>query len=184
MTTLTNEILQLSGRERFIAAANYKHANFYIAIQDIVGLGLNENAELIDVEPYSVPPYTGRAVFRMDRQANALPLGEVANQKRYFNRYILIKQITGQEIVDQFGIAGTVYLNLGENVPATTKELAATFDSMFGLKMVEADIVDQIIPTGARCIVLRFAPKSVGFKGGLRVDLTTQVLPSPEPAFQ
>lgn len=181
MTTLTNEILQLSSRERFIAAANYKHANFYIALQDLDGLGFKENAELIDIEPYNITPYTGRAVFRMDRLANPLPLGEVAPQKRYFNRRILIKQITGQEITDRFGVNGTVYLGLADNVPATTKELAGTFDSLFGLKMVAADIVDQAIPVGARCIIVRFDAKSVGFKGGLRVDLTTPVLPSPEP---
>lgn len=176
MTTLTNELLEQSGLERFIATANFKHAIFYIAVADNEDLGLKENAELINIEPYNMKPYTGRAVFRMDRLANGLPLGEVLPAKRYFPRHILIKQITGQEIIDQFGINGVVYLDLGEDVPATTKLLAPAFQSRFGLVMSQADIQDEVIPTGARCIVVRFNSKSVGYKGALRVDLTTPVI--------
>lgn len=176
MTTLTDELLEQSDLDRFIAAANYKHSNFFIAVVDNEDLGLKENAELINIEPYKVPPYTGRAAFRMDRLANGVPLGEVAPAKRYFPRHILIKQITAKEIVEKFGVNGVVYLDLGENVPATTKLLASAFESRFGLKMVQSDIEDQAIPNGAKCIVVRFHPKSVGYKGALRVDLTTPVI--------
>lgn len=182
MTTLTNELLQQTSQERFIAAANFKHACFFIAVADDEDLGLKENAELINIEPYNIAPYTGRAHFRMDRNANGIPYGEVAPSKQYFPRHILIRQITGTEIVEKFGIKGVVYMDLADNVPETTKSLAATFTSRFGLAMAEVDIEDQIIPNGARCIVVRFNTKSVGYKGQLRVDLTTPVLPSEAEA--
>ncbi len=178
MTTLTNEILQTTSLGRFIAAANYKHINFYIAVADDENMGLNQNAELINIEPYTIPPYTGRAVFRMDRIANGIPVGEVEPTKRYFPRHILIKQILASEIVDKFGINGVVYMNLAGNVPASTKLLAATFQSRFGLVMSQSDIQDQSIPLGAKCVIVRFDTRSVGYKGALRVDLTTPVLPS------
>lgn len=180
MTTLTDEILEQSALHRFIAAANYKHSKFFIAVDDSNDLNLKENAELINIEPYNIAPYTGRAHFRMDRLANGVPFGEPTPSKRYFSRHILIRQITGQEIVDEFGINGVVYMNLyHDGVPGTTKQLAAAFRSRFGLEMAEVDIEDQVIPTDARCIIVRFSTKSVGYKGALRVDLITQTLDTP-----
>ena len=180
MTTLTNDILEQTSQERFIAAANFKHACFFIAVADDEDLGLKENAELINIEPYNIAPYTGRAHFRMDRLANGVPFGEPAPSKRYFSRHILIRQITGQEIVDKFGINGVVHMDLYGSVPATTKQLAETFKTRFGLEMAEVDIEDQVIPTGARCIIVRFSTKSVGYKGALRVDLITPTVGTPQ----
>lgn len=176
MTTLTEEVLSKSSAVRFKEAANFKHSQFMILTADDAELGLKENAELINIEPYNIAPYTGRAHFRMDRLANGVPFGEPAPSKRYFPRHILIRQITGQEIVDKFGINGVVHMDLYGSVPATTKQLAETFKTRFGLEMAEVDIQDEVIPTGARCIVVRFNSKSVGYKGALRVDLTTPVI--------
>jgi hypothetical protein len=178
MTTLNDTVLGQSSLDRFIAAANYKHSFFYIAVTADEELNLMENAELINIEPYNITPYTGRAVFRMDRLANGVPFGEVTPTKQFFDQHVLIKQITGQDIVNTFGINGVVYMDLGISVPPTTKLLAGTFQSRFGLVMTPSDIQDQVIPPGARCIVVRFNAKSVGYKGSLRVDLTTPVLPT------
>lgn len=179
MTTLTNAVLQKSSAARLIEAANFKHSGFLVLVEDNAALGLKKNAELIDVQPYNLKPYTAKAIFRVDREANTLPFNEQAPSRQFHNRSILIRQIAAQDIVDRFGINGVVYLDLGEDVPETTSGLAARFKELFGLEMTAADIVDQQIARGATCILVRFNPKSVGFKGALRVDIATPVLATP-----
>ena len=148
MTTLTEEVLLKSSTDRFKEAANSKHVQFMILTADDATLGLKRNAELINIEPYKIPPYTGRAEFRLDRNANALPLGEEAPKRRYISRHVLIRQMTATNIISAFGVGGVVYLGYGAEVPTETSALAARFKELFGLEMVAEDIENQIIPTG------------------------------------
>lgn len=178
MTQLTEAVLAKSSAARFQEAANFKHAQFLILTEDKPAYKLKANAELIDVKPYDIAPYTGRAEFRLDRIANALPLAEKAPNRRYIARHVLIRQMAAQEIIQAFGVGGVVYLGLGEAIPESTSELAARFKELFGLEMVAGDIEDQVIPRGATCVLVRFQPKSLGFKGALRVDLTTPITSS------
>lgn len=175
MTTLTEEVLNKSSAARFKEAANFKHSQFMILTADDAGLGLKQNAELINIAPYKIPPYTGRAEFRLDRNANVVPLGEEAPKRRYIPRHVLIRQMLAAEIIASFGVGGVVYLGYTGQVPTETNVLAARFKQLFGLEMVAGDIENQTIPTGATCVVVRFHQKSVGFKGALRVDLTTPI---------
>ena len=174
MTILNNEVLSKSSVVRFQEAANFKHTQFLILTEDSTKLGLKKNAELIDIKPYKIAPYTGRAEFRIDRIANGVPLNEEAPKRRYMPRHVLIRQTTATDIINAFGVGGVVYLGLKE-VPETSSELAARFKELFGLEMVASDIEEQLIPKGATCIIVRFHQKSVGFKGALRVDLTTPI---------
>ena len=175
MSTLTDVILAKSSLVRFKEAANFKHSQFMILTEDDTELGLKQNAELIDIAPYKIPPYTGRAEFRLDRTANVIPLGEEAPKRRYIPRHVLIRQMLATEIINAFGVGGVVYLGITRQVPTETSALAARFKELFGLEMVTSDIENQTIPTGATCVVVRFHQKSVGFKGALRVDLTTPI---------
>lgn len=168
MTTLTAEVLAKSSQERFIEAANFKHQLF------LINVGESGNAELIDVKPHNAENYTAKAIFRIDREATALPYGEPETKSRYFNRTVMVKQISATDIVNAYGINDLIYLGLTE-VPATTKSLAAAFQSRFGLEMTEDDIVDQIIPNGANCIMVYFNPMSISYRGALRVDLNTKI---------
>ncbi len=175
MTILNDEVLSKSSAVRFQEAANFKHTQFLILTEDSAKLGLKQNAELIDIAPYKIPPYTGRAEFRLDRTANVIPLGEEAPKRRYIPRHVLIRQMLATEIINAFGVGGVVYLGYTARVPTETYALAARFNELFGLEMVALDIENQTIPTGATCVVVRFHQKSVGFKGALRVDLTTPI---------
>lgn len=160
-------------KERFIEQANYINSWFLVMTEP--AFGLNANAELIDIVPETGNKmYTGRAVFRIDRLANNVPYNYKAPKQRYINRGIYIKQITANEIIDTFGIGGTVYLGLTE-VPATTDLLADAFKTRFGLEMTKSDILSQTIPANAKCIMVTFSKLSVGYVGKLRVDLTTPV---------
>lgn len=175
MATLTNEVLQKSSLDRFIAAANYKAATFLILVEDDVALGLKENAEVIDVKPIkNQAPITARVSFRIDRAANGIPFNEPALKKRYMERTISITQVSASTIAKEFGINGTIYLAL-TTVPATTKLLAARLNELYNLNIAQSDIEDEIIPANAEGILLRFAQKSVGFTGMLRVDLKTPI---------
>lgn len=175
MTILTNEILAKSSEARFKETANFKHKQFIISVEPKPALGIVKNAELIDVQPYNIKPFTAKAEFRIDRQAGGVPFNETAPSRRYMNRHVLVRQVTANDIIDRFGVGGVVYLGLTV-VPATTSELAAHFKTRFGLEMVAGDIDEQAIPVGATCVLIRFHPKSLGFTGALRVDLTTPVL--------
>lgn len=175
MTTLSNVILAKTSIARFKEAANAKHVQFMILTADDANLGLKQNAELINIAPYKIPPYTGRAEFRLDRNANALPLGEEAPKRRYLPRHVLIRQMTATEIINAFGVGGVVYLGYTGQPPVETGLLAARFKTLFGLEMSAGDIENQTIPTGATCVVVRFHQKSIGFKGAIRVDLTTPI---------
>ena len=104
-----------------------------------------------------------------------IPLGEEAPKRRYIPRHVLIRQMLATEIINAFGVGGVVYLGYTARVPTETSALAARFKELFGLEMVASDIENQTIPTGATCVVVRFHQKSVGFKGALRVDLTTPI---------
>lgn len=169
--------LTLTSTQRFIEQANFKNSWFMILTQ--ADYGLNANAELIDIKPVrGNSMYTGRAVFRIDRYANNVPFNFPAPKNRYVNRGIYIKQITGTEIIETFGIDGTVYLGL-EVVPASTTELAAAFQSRFGLVMTAEDILAQPINPASTCIMVTFDKLSVGYVGKLRVDLTTPVSAPP-----
>lgn len=181
MTVLTNEILDKSSDARFKETANFKHKQFIISVEPKPELGLVKNAELIDVQPYSIKPFTAKAEFRIDRQAGGIPFNEKAPNRRYMTRHVLIRQVTAKDIIERFGVGGVVYLGLGQSVPETTSGLAARFKELFGLDMVAGDIEDQVIISGATCILIRFQPKSVGFTGSLRVDLTTPIT-NPEIA--
>lgn len=174
MTTLTDVILAKPSLVRFKEAANFKHSQFMILTADNAELALKKNAELINIAPYKIPPYTGRAEFRLDRIANVIPLGEEAPKRRYIPRHVLIRQMLATDIINAFGVGGVVYLGLTE-VPETTPELAARLKELFGLEIAAGDIEEQAIPTGATCIIIRFHQKSIGFKGALRVDLTTPI---------
>lgn len=176
MTTLTEEVLSKTSAARFKEAANFKHKQFIISVEPKPALGIVKNAELIDVQPYNIKPFTAKAEFRIDRQAGGVPFNEQAPTRRYMNRHVLVRQVTANDIIGRFGVGGVVYLSLGQDVPATTTGLAARFKTLFGLEMVAADIDEQTIPTGATCVLIRFHPKSLGFTGALRVDLTTPVL--------
>ncbi len=175
MTTLTEEVLAKTSAVRFQEAANFKHTQFLILNEDSEKLGLKKNAELIDIKPYTIAPYTGRAEFRIDRIANGVPLNEEAPKRRYMPRHVLIRQMLAAEIINAFGVGGVVYLGIAGQVPTETSALATRFNELFGLEMVASDIENQTIPTGATCVVVRFHQKSVGFKGALRVDLTTPI---------
>ena len=65
MTILNDEVLSKSSAVRFKEAANFKHACFFIAVADDEDLGLKENAELINIAPYKIPPYTGMHANRI-----------------------------------------------------------------------------------------------------------------------
>ena len=175
MTILNDEVLSKSSAVRFQEAANFKHTQFLILTEDSSKLDLKKNAELIDIKPYTIAPYTGRAEFRIDRIANGTPLNEEAPKRRYMARHVLIRQMLATEIINAFGVGGVVYLGITGQVPTETSALAARFKELFGLEMVASDIENQTIPTGATCVVVRFHQKSVGFKGALRVDLTTPI---------
>lgn len=178
MTTLTEQVLSKSSATRFKEVANFKHKQFIISVEPKPALGLVKNAELIDVQPYDIKPFTAKAEFRIDRQAGGIPFNEKAPNRRYMTRHVLIRQVTATDIIERFGVGGVVYLGLGQDVPETTTGLAARFKELFGLEMVAGDIEDQVIPRGATCVLVRFQPKSLGFKGALRVDLTTPITSS------
>ncbi|BDH16587.1 MAG: hypothetical protein [Bacteriophage sp.] len=169
---LTDALLAQTSTQRLIHAANYKHSQLLMLTAPDAELGLAANAQFLDVEPYNSAPYTGKAVFQINRAANPTPYNVEAPTRPVYTRRVLIKQITDQEILDLYGINGTIYLGLTKR-PATTDLLAASFASVYGLQMQASDIVAETIPSTAQCVIVRFNPRSVGYKGALRVDLVT-----------
>lgn len=167
--------LTLSSKQRFIDQANYKHSWFLIMTEDQIGL--TKNAELIDVVPVKGnKDRTGRAIFRIDREANNVPFNFKKPRTRFISRGVNIKQITADEIIKAFGIGGVVYLGDVQPAPANTQDLAAAFKTQFGLNMTKDDILASPIAAGATCVTVTFAKMSVGFTGAFRVDIKTPVI--------
>ena len=111
----------------------------------------------------------------MDREANNVPYNFPKPKQRYFTRSIDIRQITAQEIIDKWAIAGTLYAGKLDGIKFTT-ELAAPLSKLTGLTIKEADIFKQQIPNNAGCIFLQFATSSLNYIGTMRVDIVTPVV--------
>lgn len=165
--------LTKSSLERFIDAANYKRSWFLLNTED--DGEWKANAVLKSVTPVSNRPgVTAVAKFEVDREANNVPYNFVKPKQRYFTRSIDIRQITAQEIIDKWAIAGTLYAGKLSNIK-TTKQLAAPLSKVTGLTISESDILDQQIPNNAGCIFVQFAPSSLNYIGTMRVDIVTPV---------
>lgn len=176
---LTDNVLMLSSKERFIEAANFKHRQLLIKTTDEGAK--KANATLVSVTPYKMAPYTAIVSFDIDRTVNGVPYGCVAPTKQHYTRTVYIRQLTADDIIDKFGIRGTLYLGLKGATPATTDLLASQFKARFGLNISSSDIISDEIGNGATCVLVRFAKTSVGFTGALRVDLTTPVYDDQTP---
>lgn len=170
--TLTDEVLAQSSVERLMAVANYHHSWFLILPEDDETVGLKANAELLDVVTDAPRPYTGRAIFSVDRLAQGLPYGAAEPSSKTLTRKVYIKQITAEEIVNRFGYCGTLYFGLPAQ-PTKTTDLAPYFKERFGLDVAEEDIQEQTIGATQRCVIVKFAAKSLGYTGAFTADLTT-----------
>ena len=171
---LTEELLAKSSKERFIEKANYKHAWFLILLEDDEALNMQANAILEDVVDYPVQPYTAKAIFTIDRWAHDTPHGVVQPKKRYFQREVLIRQTTADEVVAKHGTGSVLYLGLNKNtIPSDTHGLIDRINELFDLGIEEHDIMQQLITNDSKCIIMNFSTKSLRYRGAFRVDLTT-----------
>lgn len=170
--------LTKTGHERFIEAVNFKYSWFLIHTKNVedetTGFNFEANAELIDIEEYKSSKYTGRAVYRVDRTANNVPYNyHIPNEKVFIERNIPIKQTTAGEIIEAYG--GPYGVIILKDVPANTKnthDLIPTLNAtLTGLTFTKEDIVNLPIQASADCVVIRFHPLSLNYKGSFRVEI-------------
>lgn len=158
--------------QRLAEAANFKRSQ--LVIYTAPANGLEINAELIDIRETSDVRFTGEAIYRIDKMANNLPFGHEVPTKRYFERGIKIKQTLASEIIEAFGIGGVIYLGT-QTVVQTVADLAPLLSSAFNMTIAAGDLVDNPIAPGTTCVLVRFHPLSIGYKGSFRVDIATPV---------
>lgn len=168
------ENLKLTSKERFMAACNHKTARWMFITDEAAATkyDLPINAELLDiVEVKGNKAYNGRATFRIDKEPNeSLPIGITASKNKYFHRGIYIRRMSATELVNKFGVNGTVVIQPSAKVE-TTWDLIPLFKEQFGLVMEEADLVKEAIPETSDCILIRFDPQSLAFTGSFRLKL-------------
>lgn len=157
--------------QRLAEAANFKRSQ--LVIYTAAANGLEINAELIDIRETSDVRFTGEAIFRIDKMANNLPFDHEVPTKRYFERGIKIKQTLASEIIEAFGIGGVIYL--GTQTVTTVAALAPLLSTAFNMTIAAGDLVDNPIAPGTTCVLVRFHPLSIGYKGSFRVDIATPV---------
>lgn len=179
--TLTTEVLAKSGLERLVACANHKRQWSVLFVEDHPEFGMKTNATLKTVESYMYSPYTAKAHFEVNRLADGLPFGAIPMAKSLIPRTLLIKQITAGEIVSQHGIKGRLYVGLTSN-PGKTTDLVDRLNELYNLGVTKADILEQVIPNGSSCVMVRFNKMSVTFTGNFLVDLYTPLDLVPPPA--